>query len=90
MVAVSGEAKHTLLLSQISYKLAEAETHGFFSIPFFSIPLHRIAAVSGEVAAGQEGIFKHTTLLQNLSHCSPLLTRKKLNDANKHHRISTN
>lgn len=30
LVAVSGGAKHTLLLSQICYKLTEAETHRFF------------------------------------------------------------
>lgn len=29
-MAVSGGAKHTLLLSQIRYKLTEADTHNFF------------------------------------------------------------
>lgn len=55
---------------------------------FFPIPLHRTAAVSVEVAPGQEGIFKHTPLLQNLCHCEPFAD-KKMNDANKHHSIST-
>lgn len=44
---------------------------------FFSIPLHRTAAVSGEVAAGQEGIFKHTPLLQNLCHCEPCADKEE-------------
>lgn len=44
---------------------------------FFSIPLHRTAAVSGEAAAGQEGIFKHTPFLQNLSHCEPFADKEE-------------
>lgn len=44
---------------------------------FFSTPLHKTAAVSAEVAAGQEGVFKHTPLLQNLSHCEPFADKEK-------------